>query len=299
MHDSEPRKQRAAAISVGFNVISTLVKLAAAIVTGSVSLLSETVHSFTDVFASTIALASVRAAAVPPDEDHPFGHGKIESLAGFAESILLFGIVVYVAFEAIHRLFVPQPIQQLDIGIAVMIASSLGAIVVARYVARVAKSTHSLALKSNAQHLMVDFVTSVGVLAGLFVVRLTGLTWTDSIVALCFAMWMAYGAWKLSNQAFHDLIDVRLPEEDLATIHAILAQEPSVLGYHRLRTRRSGSLRYVDMHIVVPRDWNVVEAHDIADHLEKRISAELEPANVVIHVDPYDPKREDTAQMRR
>jgi len=287
----EWEKRRAAGVSVAFNIVSTIIKLIAAVLTGSVSLLSEAAHSLTDVFASSIALISVTAASAPPDEEHPFGHGKIESLAGFGESILLFGVVVYVVVEAVMRLVTPQPIAQLDLGLWVMAASSVGALGVARYVDRIGKRTHSLALKSNAQHLMVDFVTSVGVLAGLFAVHLTGVTWSDSVVALGLAVWMTIGAWRLARQAFHDLIDVRLPDEEVAWIGTMVEHEPGVLGYHKLRTRRAGSLRYVDMHIVVPREWNVVEAHDLADRLEKRIETELAPANVVIHVDPYDPNR--------
>lgn len=291
MADLSLQKNRAASASLAFNVVSTLVKLVAAVLTGSVSLLSEAAHSFTDVFASAIALASVRAAAVPPDEEHPFGHGKIESLAGFGESILLFGVVVYVVIEAIMRLVTPQPILELDLGIVVMVGSAVGAFLVSRFVGRIAAQTGSLALKSNAQHLMVDFVTSAGVLGGLLLAKATGATWADSVLALGFAVWMAWGAWKLSKQAFHDLIDIRLPDEEIAQVEALISSESEVLGFHRLRTRRSGSMRFIDMHIVVPREWTVVEAHDLADRLEKRIELDLQPATVVIHVDPFDPQR--------
>lgn len=288
---TESRKRRAASLSLVFNLLSTIVKIVAAILTGSVSLLSEATHSFTDVFASTMAYGSVRAGSAPPDEEHPYGHGKIESLAGFAESILLFGVVVYVVFEAITRLIYPQPIARLDLGMAVMAVSAVGAFLASRYVGRIGREAHSLALESNSQHLMVDAVTSLGVLVGLFVVSTTGLPWADSIIALVFAVWMAYGAWKLAYRAFHDLIDVRLTDPEVAQVRAILDADPSVLGYHRLRTRRAGSVRYVDLHLVAPREWSLVQAHDLADRLEKQIAANLAPANVVIHVDPYDPDR--------
>lgn len=284
-------KQRAAAFSLAFNILSTLVKLVAASLTGSVGLLSEAIHSATDVFSSGIALASVRAAAVPPDEEHPFGHGKIESLAGFGESVMLFGIVVYVVIEAVTRFFQPHPVQSLDFGLFVMAGSAIGAAIVGLYAHRVAKATRSLALLSNSQHLFVDFITSLGVLIGLTVVKLTGWTWADPVIAIVFAGWMGLGAWRLSHLAFHELIDVRLPEGEVSRIRAILADESTVLGYHRLRTRRSGNVRYVDMHIVVPREWDVVQAHDVADALEKKIARELAPANVVIHVDPFNPAK--------
>lgn len=293
VHDPriELNKRRAATLSLAFNLVSTIVKIVAAVLTGSVSLLSEATHSFTDVFASAIAYASVRAGAAPPDDEHPYGHGKIESLAGFAESILLFGVVVYVVIEAISRLVDPQPITQLDLGVAVMAASAIGAFLAAHFVGKIGNSTHSLALQSNAQHLMVDAVTSLGVLVGLGVVWATGVPWADSILALAFSVWMGYGAWKLAHRAIHDLIDVRLSDPEIAEVRTLIESEADVIGYHRLRTRRSGSVRYVDMHLVVPREWSLVEAHDLADRLEKLIAAKLAPANVVIHVDPYDPNR--------
>ncbi len=291
MDEVNSAKRRAAGVSLGFNIASTLVKFAVATVTGSVSLLSEAFHSATDILSSGIALASVRAAAAPPDEEHPFGHGKIESLAGFGESVLLLGIAVYVLVEAIARLLVTKPVDSLDLGIWVMAASAAGALLVGLYARRVARKTDSLALLSNSQHLFVDFVTSLGVLVGLAIVHVTKWQWADAVLAVGFAFWMGLGAWKLSHLAFHELIDVRLPEGELQRIHAVLASETDVLDVHRLRTRRSGNQRYVDMHIVVPRDWDVVQAHDVADRIEKTIARELAPANVVVHVDPFDPNK--------
>lgn len=295
MDTTHRAKQRAASISLAFNVVSTLVKIIAAVLTGSVGLLSEAIHSATDVFSSGIALASVNAAAAPPDEEHPFGHGKIESLAGFGESVMLFGIVAYVVFEAIARLIKPHKVESLDLGVAVMAASALGALVVGLYARNVARRTESLALLSNSQHLMVDFVTSLGVLGGLLLVRATGWIWADSAVALVFAIWMCLGAYKLSYLAFHELIDVRLPPGEIARIEKLVASEPIILNCHKLRTRRSGNIRHIDMHIVVPREMTLIDAHDAADRLEKLIERELAPANVVIHVDPYDPSRVRTA----
>ncbi len=291
MEATHRAKRRAAGISLAFNIVSTLVKVIAAVVTGSVGLLSEAIHSATDVFSSGIALASVNAAAAPPDEEHPFGHGKIESLAGFGESVMLFGIVAYVVFEAISRLFKPHVVESLDLGVIVMAASAVGALVVGLYARKIARQTESLALLSNSQHLMVDFVTSLGVLSGLLIVRATGWVWADSAVALIFAVWMSLGAWKLSYVAFHELIDVRLPPGEIERIKGLVASEPLILNCHKLRTRRSGNVRHIDMHIVVPREITLIEAHDAADRLEKLIELELAPANAVIHVDPYDPER--------
>lgn len=284
-------RQRAASVSLIYNVLFTLAKIAAAVWTGSMSLLSEAIHSGTDVVASFIAFVSVRAAAVPPDEEHPYGHGKIESLAGFGESILLFLMVFYLIGEGIHRLITGVELHQLEVGLGVIGLSTVTSLLTARYVLGVAKRTHSMALLSNGQHLLVDFYTSAGVLAALLLVHLTGWTLIDPLLAIGIAFWLAGGAWKLSKMAFHQLIDRHLPIEELDTIAGILNSDPRVISYHRLRTRRSGYMRYVDLHLVVPNDWSVQRAHAVADELEKKIEHALAPAQVVIHVDPYDPAK--------
>ncbi|MCW5934751.1 MAG: cation transporter [Fimbriimonadia bacterium] len=284
-------RQRAAGVSLAYNAIFTLAKLVGAFMTGSISLLSEAIHSGTDVIASFIAFVSVRAAAVPPDEEHPYGHGKIESLAGFGESILLLLMVFYLIYEGIHRLFTGVELQNLDVGVAVIALSTISSFVVSRYVTGVAKKTDSLALRSNGQHLTVDFVTSLGVLAALVAVKLTGWKLIDPLLAIGLALWMAVGAWKLARLAFEQLIDRRLPEEEIQRIERILREDPRALSFHRLRTRRSGYIRYIDLHIVVPSDWSLQQAHETADDLEKRIERILTPAQVVIHVDPYDPEK--------
>lgn len=284
-------RQRAAGVSLIYNVLFTLAKIVAAVWTGSISLLSEAIHSGTDVVASFIAFVSVRAAAAPPDEEHPYGHGKIESLAGFGESILLFLMVFYLIGEGIHRLISGVELHQLEVGLGVITLSTVTSLLTARYVLSVAKRTHSMALLSNGQHLLVDFYTSAGVLVALLLVHSTGWTLIDPLLAIGIALWLARGAWKLSKMAFHQLIDRRLPIEELDTIAGILNSDPRVISYHRLRTRRSGYMRYVDLHLVVPNDWSVQQAHAVADELEKKIEHALAPAQAVIHVDPYDPAK--------
>lgn len=281
-------KRQAAVLSVAYNVVLTALKVIAAVLTGSVSLLSESVHSATDIVASAIALVSVRAASAPPDDEHPYGHGKIESLAGFGESILLLGIVVYIVFESIQRLVLKTKVENLGIGLWIMGFSALSSLLVGRYVQRAGEQTNSIALRSNGQHLMVDFWTSVGVLLALGITYFTGWTWTDSVFALILAAWIARNAWGMAHEAFDQLIDRALPEEELKLIQEILTNEPGVLSFHRLRGRHSGSVHYVEVHVVVPNDSTLIEAHDLADRIEKRIAKELTPAHAVVHIDPFD-----------
>lgn len=289
--DFERAKRRATSLSLAYNVLFTLGKLVGALLTGSMSLLSEAMHSATDIIASAFAYVGVRVGSAPPDERHPYGHGKVETLAGFGEAILLFLMVLYLIGEGVHRLLVGSTLENLEVGIIVMLLSTLSSLMVGRYVLRVGKQTQSLALLSNGQHLMVDFWTSLGVLVALGAIRLTGWQAIDPLLAIGIALWLLRGAWRLASHAFHDLIDQSLPPDEMARIDALLCAEPEVISYHNLRTRRSGSMRYIDLHIVVPADWSLQKAHAVADRLEKRLERELAPAQAVIHVDPYDPHR--------
>lgn len=286
--DAERERRSASTLSIVFNAVSTVLKLVVAVATGSVGVLSEAIHSTTDVAASLLAAYGVRAAAVPPDEGHPYGHGKIEALGSLGEALLLFAAVLYVVWESVHRLVSPTAIQHLDWGILLMAGSALGAGAVARRVLSAARSTGSLALEGNGQHLLADCVTSAGVLVGLAIMRFTGWLWADSVVALGMAAWMAWSALRLARTATNELVDQRLPDHEIATIRAIVAEEPDASNLHRLRTRRSGHVRFIDMHLEVPREWSVLQAHDLADRLEQRLEHGLAPAHVVIHVDPQD-----------
>jgi cation diffusion facilitator family transporter len=284
--------RRAATVSLGYNVTLTLLKMAAAVVTGSMSLLSEAVHSGTDVVASTIAYFGIRASQAPPDNDHPYGHGKIESMAGFSESVFLLVIVVYILFESVSRFVHGVHVENLDLGIYVMLFSCVTSFLTGRYVSGIGESTNSMALRSNGQHLMVDFWTSVGVLAALLVTRVTGWAYADPVFAIFLAIWIARNAWKLSYEAFQQLIDRRMEDDEIALIHETIRAEDGVISYHKLRTRHSGHTHYIDVHIVVPSEWSVVKAHDLADKLEKTICERLTPAVVTIHVDPFEPTKE-------
>jgi len=286
-------KRRAAIVSVVLNVTITILKLAGAYLTGSVSLLSDAVHSGTDMIASSLTFISVRVAGSPPDEEHPFGHGKIESLTGFVEAIMIFVAVAFIGVEAVNRLISKHALESktLGIGLAVMGVSAVASLLASFYVRRVGAQTGSTALNVNARHLQIDFITSLGVFAGLAITLKTGKQSADPIIALGLALWLAFGAVRLAIGAVQEIIDVRLPENELAQIRAILESDTRIVSFHRLRSRHSGSVRNIDLHIVVPREWNVVEAHEVADSLEHRIREELAPAEVVVHVDPFDPRK--------
>lgn len=282
---------RAAGISVVFNVFQTVIKLVAAALTGSVSLLSEAIHSLADVAASVLAYFSIEAAKRPPDDEHPYGHGKIESLASFAEALLIFFTVLFVLQEAFQHLFRGAEPKNLESGIWILIFLAPISFFVSRYVFKVAEQTQSPALTGNAHHLRIDFYTTIGVLAALCVSHFTPFKKADPIFAIALAGHMAWVAWHLSVESVQQLIDRRLTDEDLEKIQTILKEQVGLISHHKLRSRLSGNHKYVELHAVVPGDWTVEQGHELADELESKIESQLAPCTAVIHIDPFDPNR--------
>ena len=287
----DPLKRQASLVSLVGNLCLTIIKTAAAVLTGSLSLISESIHSAIDLVASIVTFISVRAAALPPDEEHPYGHGKIESLAGFGEAIFLLMVVLYIVVESVERLIHGGQVRHLNVGIWIMAVSAAVSFGGGFYMRRVASKTESMALQSNARHQLIDFATSVGVLLALATAKLTGWQQADAYFALGLAVWIAFNAYVIGRECAEQLIDRRVTDEDLQQIIAILESGDGMLSYHHLRSRHSGTVHYVDVHIVVPNTWTVVQGHNLADSLEKQIQATLTPAQVVIHIDPYDEQK--------
>lgn len=270
------------------NSVLVVLKLIVGFWTGSVGVLSEAFHSATDLMASGIALVSVRFADIPPDEQHPYGHGKVESLSGLVEAVLIFLAAVYVIYEAIRKLASGhKEMFPVGAGLTVMLVSIVVNVVISRYLFRVAAETDSLALHADAEHLRSDVYTSLGVLFGLGMVHFTQKAWLDSATALLIALFIMRTAFRLSHDAYQLLLDTRLPAEEEHRILDILESEPQVLGYHKLRTRKSGSQRHADVHVQVDDNSTLIAAHDLAEELEDRIRAALPDIAINIHIEPY------------
>ncbi len=283
------RKVRAAALSVASNSMLTVVKLGIGYFSGSVSILSEAVHSGTDLIASGIALFSVRASDTPADFEHPYGHGKIESLSGLAEAVLIFVAAAYISFEIFDKIRTPAHISPhgLNAGIIVMAASMVLNFCISGYLFVVAKQTDSQALQADAKHLQSDVLSSLGVLVGLSLVRLTGIAWFDPLVASVVALVLIRTAYRLTYDAIQLLLDIRLPDSEEAAIVEILKADSRVLGYHKLRTRKSGSQRHVDVHVQLDDDCSLVYAHNVAEEIEDAIRDALPATIINIHIEPY------------
>jgi cation diffusion facilitator family transporter len=282
------RKSKAAAISVASNTTLVVLKLIVGILSGSVSIISEAIHSANDLLAAVIAFTSVRISERPPDPEHPFGHGKAESISGAIEAALIMVAAIWIVVEAIKKLIHGGEVDHLGLGVGVMLFSALVNICVSRYLFKIAKEEDSLALLADAQHLATDVYTSLGVAVGIAIVWLTGWHVVDAIAAIAVAGLIGYIGWRLTQDAGKHLMDHRLPVEEVNRIREIVNGDSRVQSWHDLRTRKSGSQRHIDFHIVLPRESSLMEAHDIADSLEKKIIAEFPQTNVVIHTDPFD-----------
>ncbi len=282
------RKTGVAALSIASNAILIVLKLAAGAITGSVAIITEAMHSSVDLVASIVAYVSVRTADKPADSDHPYGHDKFENLAAAIEAMLILVGAGVIVFESVRRLSSGAEVHSLGIGIAVIAFSVLANVVVSTLLARRARETDSPALEGDAAHLRTDAATSAAVLVGLVLVQLTGAAWLDPVIALAVAAAIVYAGIKLLLRASRVLVDEALPPAELDAVRAAIAEfgPRGVCGYHKLRARRAGSRRYVDLHVQFVSGTTLEAAHTTAHQLQDAIRERVRSADVLIHLEP-------------
>ena len=294
--DAQGRKVAVAWLSVLSNTSLVAGKLVIGLLIGSVSVISEAIHSGVDLVAAVIALFAVKTSHKLADEDHPFGHGKVENISGTVEALLIFLAAGWIIYEAIHKLLNPQPIEGVGWGVGVMLASSVMNIIVSEMLFRVGRETDSVALQADAWHLRTDVYTSAGVMVGLTLLLAgerflpgTNLLWLDPVAAIAVALLIVHAAWRLTVESGRDLLDVSLPAAEIAWIQEVLRTfGPAVRGFHHLRTRKAGSERFVELHLVVDKDLTVEQSHRMSDAVTRSIKAHLPGSAVTIHVEPCD-----------
>lgn len=282
------RKVRISLISVLSNTILIILKLIAGILSGSVSIISEAIHSGMDLIASLVAFLSVKTSSKPADKDHPYGHGKIENISGIVEGLLIFIAAGMIMFEAIKKITSPEPIEAAFVAIGVMFVSATVNFFVSRKLYKVSKEEDSMALEADALHLKTDVYTAFGVGIGIILIKVTGLLILDSIVAILVALLIIKEAWELCKNALNYLLDARLTDEEEAEIEQIIQEHSDqFIDYHKLKTRKSGNVKHIDFHITVDPDLTVREAHYIIGKIKKDMSDRLKNTRVNIHLDPY------------
>lgn len=281
-------KNRAATLSIVSNTILIILKLVIGIMMQSVSVISEAVHSGIDLIAAIIAWFSVRESGKPADDKHRFGHGKIENVAGTIEAVLIFGAAFYIIWEAAHKLRSGTvEIESLGWGAAVMAVSAVANYFVSRHLLNVAIKTDSVALEADALHLRTDVYTSVGVLGGLAAIKFTGIAMLDPIVAIVVALMIMKAAWDLTKTAFFHILDIKLPDDEEALIHDVMDRyKDRIIEYHKLRTRKAGHVRHIDMHLVVPKQMTVEAGHILSDQITVGIKKCLLHSQILVHIEP-------------
>jgi cation diffusion facilitator family transporter len=283
-------KTRAASLSVASNTGLILLKVVAGTITGSVAILTEAVHSSIDLVASIVAFFSVRKAGAPADEEHRYGHQKVENLAAALEGVLILVGSAVIAFEAIRRLLGHGQVKVVGLGIVVMALALVVNLVVSTVISRSARRTDSPALEGDAAHLRTDALTSAGVLLALILVKVTGAQWLDPAMALVVAATVVVTGVRLLVKSSRVLVDEALPADEVASIRAAVSEfaDRGVVGYHELRTRRAGSRRYVDLHIQFVHGTSLESAHRTAHELQDKIAHRLSGVDVLIHLEPED-----------
>jgi cation diffusion facilitator family transporter len=281
-------RRRAASLALVGTIGLTAFKLVVAYFSGSVSVLSEGIHSFLDLVGALITYFTVQEAGKPADEEHPFGHGKIETLSSLFEALLLVLAAIVVTYEGIDHFFHPHEVVYQGVAIATISLSVVVSYFIYRQNRGIARQTESIALEVNALHFLSDVVASLGVLAGLIILNLTGWLVVDAIVAFGVAAYILYIASTQVKKAILELSDTHLPADEIAKIQEVLLEfrGRQMIEAHNLRTRKGGSTRHIDFHMVVCGKLSVDESHAVCDRIEARIHEVFSDASVNIHVEP-------------
>ena len=293
--NSDSRKSRVALLSVISNTALMTGKIVIGLLIGSVAVISEAIHSGVDLLAAVIAWFAVRQSARPADAEHEFGHGKFENASGTIEALLIFVAAGWIIYEAVRKLIHPIPLESPHLGVAVMLASVLVNLWVSARLFKVGRETDSVALQADAWHLRTDVWTSLGVMAALVVIWLhelffpaRNIHWLDPLVAIGVALMIVKAAYQLTVQAGRDLLDTSLPKAEEHWIQDYLANlQTPVNGYHGLRTRKAGAMRYIELHLEVEPALTVAEAHQHGDLVSAAIERQYPGASVIVHLDPY------------
>jgi cation diffusion facilitator family transporter len=296
MMDAQARKVRVATLSVISNMTLVVMKLIAGLLIGSISIISEAIHSGVDLIASIIALFSVKTSSLPPDRRHPFGHGKIENISGTIEALLIFAAAGWIIFEAVQKLGKPEPLQTLEWGVGVMLVSVVANYHVSKLLFKVAKETDSIALNADAWHLRTDIYTSVGVMVSLALIWSgqafspgVDLNWLDPVTAIAVAVLIIKAAYDLTMRSSKDLLDTTLPPDEEEWIRRRISHHrPVICGFHQLRTRKSGHFRFVEFHLKVDPEMSVQISHAITEDLSLSIEKRFPSTSVMIHIEPCD-----------
>ena len=291
-------KKLAAKLSVVSNAALIILKLIAGFISGSISIISEAVHSCSDLLASVITLFSVHKSEQPADFDHQFGHGKYEDLSGLIEGILIILAALYILYEVLKKITgTSEPISDSGLGMIVMFISVVANVLVSLYLMKVAKNTDSIALYADAEHLNTDIYSSLTVFLGLVCIHYTGIHAIDPILAVIVAVIIIHTGYKICKEAVNNLLDGSLPEKNIKEIKSIIEKynEHGICGIKEIKTRKAGKNKEINITLLLEGERTIKYAHDLCDALEKDIEQNLGNTEVTIHVEPIESPAVSTA----
>jgi cation diffusion facilitator family transporter len=278
-------KVSVARLSIISNTLLIIMKLIVGLISGSVSIISEAIHSSMDLIAAIIAFLSVKVSDNPPDSRHPYGHGKVENISGVIEALLIFVAAIWIIIEGVKKLFGEKiELDSIALGSVVMFISAIVNIIVSRRLYKVALETNSVALEADALHLKTDVYTSLGVAVGLGLIMITGINWLDPVIAIFVALFIIRESYYLLKRAFTPLLDTAWEADEIEELEKTLNRFE--VSYHDLRTRVAGNYRFIDLHIQIPGDVSVGNAHQYCDKIENELTGNYKNLVVTIHVEP-------------
>lgn len=283
----DTQKKLAAGVSITSNATIILLKFIVGAITGSISIISEAIHSFSDFLASVLTFFAVSRSAEPADKEHPYGHGKYEDMSGFIEGGLIVFAGVFIIFEASKKLLTGYHSQTEPLlGIFVMGFSVIANYLVSCFLFHVAKKSDSVSLFADAEHLRTDIFSSLGVLLGLVLIKVTGYSILDPIIAIIVAVIIIRAGVVISKETLNNLLDGSLPDIDLKKIETILNENKSIKGYKNLKARKSGQYKSIEITVFFEPEMTISQCHKICDEIEGQISKELSFVNITIHSEP-------------
>ncbi len=293
--------RRYAWLSIAAALSTILLKGLAWKLTDSVGLLSDAIESFVNLAGALMALGMLSVAARPADDGHPYGHTKAEYFSSAFEGFLILVAAVWIAIEAVERLLDPQPIDAPGIGLGVAALATIINYATARVLMTVGHESRSIALEADARHLLTDVWTSIGVIAGVSLVWVTGWLWLDPTIALLVAANIVWTGWHLARRSAAGLMDASLRDSELKQIEAVLdSYRPQGLEFHAIRTRQAGTRAFVTMHVLVPGAWTVQQGHDWSERIEADLRRALPGVHVTTHIEPKeDPVAQGDQELDR
>lgn len=287
--DINAEKKFAAGISITSNAFIIVTKLIAGVISGSISIISEAIHSFSDFLASVLTFFAVTRSAEPADKEHPFGHGKYEDMSGFIEGGLIIFAGFYIIYEAVSKLVFGYHVKAEPLfGIFVMAFAVIANLLVSRYLFVVAKKADSVSLFADAQHLSTDIFSSLGVLMGLLLIKITGLTILDPIIAIIVAIIILKAGFSIAKDTLNNLLDGSIPYCDIQAIEKIIQDNIVIKGYKNIKGRKAGQRKEIEMTLLFNPDMKLSCCHSICDQIECEIKQNLGNVSTIIHAEPIE-----------